>query len=238
MVDFYGRPLRWRRKMGAKRGKFGKYRVRPRRRRQLNLRTGGFLGIENKFVDFQTDSDAFALTWARMEDATFDSVSGIVQGNGESQRIGRKVTLTSIHIKYRVFANAVESQTAPQPDLVGRLVLVLDTQTNAAALTATDVMDNGQTDDLLSFRNLANTKRFRVLWDNKWKLNIGDAQFGEGAANLFAHGAVVSRVMSYNLRFKKPITVLYNATATDGTISTVVDNSLHIIGISNSTNAL
>ncbi len=225
---------------GPNRGAIVKVYRKARRHRIMrnpNVRTGGFVGIERKFVDTQTDSDAFATTWATMEDATLDSVSGIAQGNGESQRIGRVVTLQSIHIRCVVRRVTLEAQTAPIDDVIGRIALVLDTQTNAAQMTATDCMDGGQTNDVLAFRNLQNSTRFRVYWDKKWRLG-SNSQTNEGVVNSFAIGQSQTAVMYYNKRFKGGIKVKYNSTATDGTISTVADNSLHIIGVGSNAGAL
>lgn len=227
----FGGPRRARKKHVS----FSRRRRTPAFGRQ-NVRTGGFQGLEKKFVDTVVTGDAFTGNWATIEDATLDSISGIAQGNGESQRIGRKVLLHSVHIKCIVRRSTVESNATPQGDITGRLCLVLDTQTNAAQLTATDVMKTVTADEL-SFRNLQNVSRFRVLWDRKWKLSVSSSGMNEGAANLFATGAQRSAIMIFNKRFKTPIPVLYNSSATDGTISTVQDNSLHIIGVASDGNA-
>ncbi len=213
-------------------------RKRKRRRfpaKRTNVRTGGFLGLEMKFADIETNSDAFATTWATMEDATNDSVSGVAQGDGESQRDGRKYLIHSIHIRARVFKVFTESQAAPLGDIEGRICLVWDTQTNGAQLTATDVMDGGQTDDTLAFRNLQHSKRFRVLWDKSWKLSLNN-QTNEGAINLFANGTVTTPIMTFNRRFKTPIPVICSATT--AVIAAISDSSLHVIGVANDAAAL
>ncbi len=209
---------------------------RPRkRRRTTNFRTGGFLGIERKFADFETQDDAFATTWAPMEDGTILSVAGVSQGNSESQRLGRKMSILSIHVKAVVKMAAVEANVNVRTDTRGRIALVLDTQTNAAQLTATDVFDDGQTDDVLAFRDLQFTSRYKVLWDRPWILKT--QQMAQGGIDLFAHSDTFTSVMRFNKLFKKPIEVTYNSTTT-GVIAAITDNSLHIIGISNSTTAL
>ncbi len=194
---------------------------------------GGF-APELKFADFQTQDDAFSTTWAPMEDATIKSVSGVAIGDGESDRDGRKYNIHSIHIRCRVSVQNVESDTTPLGDLVGRICLVWDTQTNGAQLIATDVMDGGQTDDTLAFRNMQHTKRFRVLWDKSWK--IVRNQTNEGGINLFASGNITTVIMKYNKSFKKPIPVICQGTT--NTIDSMSDNSLHIIGNANSSTAL
>lgn len=200
-----------------------------------NARTGGFMGLEKKFADIETNNDAFSSAWATMEDPTNDSISGVAQGDGESQRDGRKYAIHSIHIRYRIHVAASESQTTPLPDLFGRLCLVLDTQTNGAQLTASDVMDVGLTDDVLAFRNLQHsTKRFRVLMDKTFMLRGNDTN--EGAANLFAQGAQSTPIVKFNWNFPTPLVV--TCSATTGVIAAITDNSLHIIGVANLATAL
>lgn len=206
-----------------------------KRRRTSNYRTGGYQGMELKFVDIETNSDAFATSWAPMEDGTALQVSGMAQGNSESERIGRKVSLVSIHIKCRVHTLSTEAQANPQPDLFGRICLVWDTQTNGAQLTASEVFDEGGTINSLAFRNLQHTSRFRVLWDKKWVL--AKPTQNEGAADKWGIQARTTGIMNYNLKFKTPIKVTYNGTTT-GVIAAVTDNSLHIIGVANNAAAL
>ncbi len=92
-------------------------------------------------------------------------------------------------------------------------------------------MLGGLTDDTLSFRNLQFTKRFRVLWDRSWKINR--KQTNEGAINLFATGNETTALMTFNRRFKTPISV--TCSGTTAVVGSITDNSLHIIGVANST---
>ncbi len=190
--------------------------------------------LEVKFADIESNSDAFATNWATMEDATNDSISGVAIGDTESSRDGRVYHIHSIHIKGRIQVASTEMVGTPQPDLFGRICLVLDTQTNGSQLTATDVMVGTGTDDVLAFRNLRHTKRFQVLWDKKWLLR--SFVTNEGAANLYAQQNQSTAIFSFNRRFKTPIKVI--CSGTDATISSLSDNSLHVIGVANSVGAL
>ncbi len=195
-----------------------------------NIRTGGFASIENKFIDVELDSSAFAVTWATMEPATEDSLSAVAQGDGESNRDGRIYHINGIFIQGHFAMPASESNNAPISDQECRIALVLDTQTNAAQLTATDVMDGGQTKDYHAFRNLQFTKRFRVLKDKKVVLNVENTN--EGAANLFANKLVVKN-FKINHTFKPPMRVICKGTT--AVIASITDNSLHLIGVGSST---
>ncbi len=195
----------------------------------VNVRTGGYIDIENKFLDLERVSDNFTTTWDTMDpdDAgTIQCLSAVAQGDGESNRDGRVYHINSLHMQGTVTVNATEQSLFPGTDLIARIVVVWDTQSNGAQLTATDVMDGGQTVDVHSFRNLQFTKRFKVLFDRKILLKIQTTN--EGVINSFATSDM-SVLWKFNHKFKKPIKVICNGTT--GVIASVTDNSLHCIGV-------
>lgn len=202
-------------------------------RRRLNFRQAGFVGIERKFADFEAQDDAFATSWAPMEDGTIKSISAVAVGNTESTRVGRVYHITSLHLRGSVETGGQEADTAPINDVMCRFVLVWDTQTNAAQLTATDVMDAGQSEDHFAFRNLQNTKRFRILMDKVITVRM-DNQTNEGAVNSFASGQRQVH-WKFNRTFKKPIKVICSGTS--AVIGSITDNSIHMIGICSTTSA-
>lgn len=197
-----------------------------------NLRTGGFLGIENKYVDYSVSAQALATAWTsgELDPATALCLNTVTQGTGQSQRDGRVQTVNAVHIKGFLQAAATESITTPPSDMLVRLALVLDTQTNAAQLAAENVFDPAANNDVDSFRNLEYTKRFQVLKDKMIRIPVAAATQNEGAANLFASGAV--RIpFKFNHVFKKPLKVRYSDSASPATIAEITDNSLHLVGV-------
>ncbi len=204
----------------------------PRKRFRTNPRIGGFLGMEKKFFDVELTNTAFTAAWTPLEPAT-TNLTAVAQGDGESNRDGRKYTIDSIHIKGYVEVALQESNVTPRGDVLFRLALVIDQQTNGAQLTATDVMDGGQTDDINSFRNLQFTKRFRVLKDKTIRMAITGVN--EGAANLFAEG---TRQIPFKMNFTFPNGLPVTMKGTTADIANVVDNSIHMIGVSTDTNGL
>lgn len=190
-----------------------------------------FSNQEVKFFDIEHVANAFSTTWNTEEPAT-TNLTAVAQGDGESNRDGRKYIMTSIHLKGFLSTIALEAQTAPLNDIICRLVLVHDTQTNGAQLTATDVMDGAQTDDVNSFRNLQFTNRFKVLWDET--IIIVRNNTNEGASNLFAAAATKSPAFKVNKSFNIP--VLMSGTGAD--IANVTDNSIHLIAVADSSAAL
>lgn len=206
------------------------------RARRANRRTGGFQDLEVKFVDYFVNDKAFTIDWAggEMDEATALSLSAVGQGDGESQRDGRKYSLHSVHVKGTIYVNQLESQAAPINDVLVRVCLVLDTQTNKQQLNAEDVMKViASGEDTKSFRNLSNSSRFKVL--RNFEGIIKRENLNEGAANLFA--SVRSDIsFDWNVKFKTPVKCL--ASATGATVAATTDNSIHVIGVADSTDAI
>lgn len=191
-----------------------------------NLRTGGFLGKEMKFIMSETTADAFSTVWATMENATKLCLNGAAQGVGEQARIGRKQFIHSVHVKGFIKTTVAQSKSEPIDAELYRVVLVLDTQTNAAQMTASDVFDISQNNDVLSYRNLQQTHRFKVLWDKTFQITPNNTN--EGAVGKFAAGVHI-RTFKINKVFKTPLVVMYKDAS--ATVASITDNSLHIIGI-------
>ncbi len=197
-------------------------------RRRRNLRVGGFLGMEKKFVDCAAAAVSVGTAWVIVPPSTgiIGCLSAPAQGDGEEQRDGRKVQLASIHLKGAWVSDAIESAPGPIPDTSARLCLVWDTQTNATAMVGTDVMDAGSIVDVHSFRNLSNSQRFVVLHDEIFTLRRQTNN--EGGINLFASDALRCD-WEINKTFKVPIDVNHNGTTAN--VSTVQDNSLSLIAV-------
>lgn len=212
----------------------------PVARRRPNARTGGYVGLEKKFID-QSFTGNFSSTWAGGElDPTGSSVltlGAAAIGDGPSDRDGRQVKIHSIYIKGVLTYAAQESLTAPPDDQIVRVALVLDRQTNKAQLNAEDVFGTiGAGLDVYSVRNLEYVKRFKILKDKTWRMPVSTAVVNEGAVNQFAMGQVsIPFKLAYT--FRTPITVEYASAGTTGVIASIVDNSFHLIGTASSTTA-
>lgn len=200
----------------------------------LNARTGGFLGIETKFIDYTFSAGVVAtLTGAEMDppgagaQTTPGSISAIAQGDGESNRDGRKCTLTSLHIKGDLRIGPAAGATLQSASIV-RVAVVWDTQTNAKQLNAEDVF-LAATHIEHSFRNLQFSKRFKILKDATFVLNTL-AGAGDGAANDSA-----DVIKNFKWNFKLNIPVIHKSTT--AVVASITDNSLHVIAFSNNTAA-
>ncbi len=179
-------------------------------------RTGGYYGRfagpsgELKFFDTDLD-DAVVVVGMAIYNLTI-----VPEGNGESDRIGRKMTIKRIHIRGNVSIAANATMANSSDTVIG--MLVQDTQTNGAQYTAADLLD---TDSFKSFRNLANSKRFKILHKVIFDLKVGGAA-PSGAALL--HG---EDVISINVNKNVSIPIEYDNSANTGVITSVRTNNLY-----------
>lgn len=84
-------------------------------------------------------------------------LNGVDDGATSTQRIGRRITMTSLEIRWNGSFAATSAGSTPL-----RLCVVYDKQSNALAPTATDVF---QIDAISSMMNLGNSRRFKVIVD-------------------------------------------------------------------------
>ncbi|MDG0902781.1 hypothetical protein P6U18_22775 [Pseudomonas sp. L01] len=85
-------------------------------------------------------------------------LNGVDDGATSLTRVGRKIVITSLAWRWQ---GSVGPTTTGASGL--RLLIVRDSQTNAAAPLATDIL---QVDAIHSMMNLDNSKRFKVLVDH------------------------------------------------------------------------
>lgn len=197
--------------------------------RARNMRIGGFLGLENKFYDTSVLNRAIDQAFGTGNDVsdptTLLTISAPSQGDGESQRDGRKFSVMSAYVK-----GIAEVVTAGATNTSQVLVaLVQDTQTNGAQLNGGNVFVNpsGDTDTVCSpFRNLQYSKRFRVLSTRILTLSPKQAFDGTSTTSDFPQ-----KTFSMYHKFKTPMTV--TTTGTTAGVSVVEDNSLHVIAVAN-----
>ncbi len=201
---------KWKRQATAKRRTRTAYRS-PKGRMQTSGYYGRFTtGGERKFHDVD-----LALTPVTALLA-INNTGVIVQGNSESERIGRKITLRSINIRGALKLNAATTAASSANEF--RIMIVQDTQTNGAIFAATQLLE---TDTIESFRNLANSSRFKVLKTKEISLNAGGAA-PSGAALVFGEA---HRRFTMNIPCAIPIE--YDNSSTDGAITSVRSNNIY-----------
>lgn len=224
--------------MAFKRSRIAKGKQVTKRRRvkgsysqRSNVRTGGYLGIENKFIDYTVSGSTIAdtNTGAEQDPATANSISAIAQGDGESNRDGRKALINSVLIRGSVLLQGLGSVSTVQEPVVVRVALVLDQQTNGAQLDSEDVFLPA-TNVEHAFRNLQFTRRFRVLRDKTFVLNP-QAAAGTGSVN--DTSPVITAFNWFIGNLKIPVTF----TDTTAVVANIMDNSLHVIAFTSSISA-
>jgi hypothetical protein len=191
-------------------------------KRSSNRRTGGFLGIEYKFYDTSRAGIAVPVqaSWAgcELDPTTVNCISAPAEGNGQSDRDGRKIKLTGCHVSGTISCVGATVSTDISPTVV--VALVLDTQTNGAQLNSEDVYINpSATANTIPcpLRNLEYSKRFKVLG---YKVISMPTITG---ANTTQFGVSVP----WRIDCKLNLPVQFNNTTAG--VASVTDNSLHIV---------
>jgi hypothetical protein len=208
-----------------------KKKMRNTQKQSQNKRTGGYIGIEKKFQDYNytelitneiTDAAAIADPTPRTS-----PLNGIAQGDQENERIGRVTYLKSIHIKGRIlFAASFTGAVAPLSHKV-RLILVLDKQANGATISAASVLSNrtGTSLDCEAHYNPENVSRFKIL---------RDVTLDEGVNAGFYDGTQLGKTsttksFSLNYYFKKPLKVVHAGNV--ATYASIATNQIHLIAL-------
>jgi len=212
-----------------------------RSRRPLNMRTGGWIGLERKFLDSGINN-ALVTTSGTGSGQEFDPavmlcLNAPLLGDGQSNREGRQIALDSITIKGIISMTGEPSLTYSIAPVI-TVMLVLDTQTNGAQLNSEDVIEvpfastvNGGR----AFQDLQYEQRFKILKSVMIKVPALPQVYNASAASIWNPGQHLPFTITKNL---KGLKTNFTLTGTDGTISTIADNSLHVIATcSNDTNA-
>jgi len=126
---------------------------------QMALRTGGWAnpssGGELKFADLNTGQ---GVTFGVDTFGAAILLNGIAQGTTASTRVGRKLTIKSLLLKYTWNRGAASTGGSPL-----RILVVYDRQTNATAPAITDIL---VVDEFTSPNNLSNRDRFITIFDH------------------------------------------------------------------------
>lgn len=210
--------------------------IRKYRGLALNTRTAGFLGVEHKFYD--TAYPDFAIT------TTTDCSGGVVNpsatslmttpavGDSEQNRDGRKIVIESIHVKGNISRDTAQSTGVLSPGRVF-LALVLDTQTNAAAMLSQDCFKALQATTNAAVdchRNLLFGSRFKVLKILKWTPNL--TNYGWNGTTVNING--IQKTFEFHVKFPRGLHVNFNA-GTTASVASVIDNSIHMVAFATST---
>lgn len=146
------------------------------------------------------------------------SINLIPQGVTEITRVGRKCTLKKISWNIRIITIAGSSEASSD---VVRFILFQDKQCNGATAAVLDILE---TADFLSFRNLSNTGRFRILWDKFVQMNHTAAGGNGTAIETVEHAQF--------LTYHKDVNIPLEFDATTGAITEIRSNNIGVLMIS------
>ncbi len=96
-------------------------------------------------------------------------------GSNEQERIGRKCTITKVYGRLTFISIDKSSASDISTGAIAnhetiRVIVFWDKQCNGQAPANTDLLE---TNNIHSYRNLANSKRFKFLYDKTWVFNTG-----------------------------------------------------------------
>lgn len=187
----------------------------PAKYRGLNRFSGG-MTQELKFFDNAVNFTADVTN----EIPATGQLCTIAQGDGQSNREGRKIIIKSITCKGRL--NQTPGAAATSADIF-YMWLVQDTQCNGAAATVanddTGIFTAAGADASVAVRCLANGERFKIL--KKWAIPIS-AQAGVTTA----YNTMAKNIDYYT---KCHIPIEYDASATTGALTTIRSNNIFLV---------
>ncbi len=195
-----------------------------------NPRTGGYTGIELKFLDTALAANALTAptdSTGGEQNPSLGStgcISAMAQGDGESQRDGRRVVLKSVNIKGVIRCDPQINQTAGDTSTECIVALVWDSQSNGVTLNSENVFANPSATSQgapLVFRNLQFQERFKVLATKH--ITFSQPNMVWDGTNIEQGGT--QRSFSFYKSLNLPVT----HTGTTANISAVSDNSLHVV---------
>lgn len=177
-------------------------------------------GVEKKFFDGEKTIVTVAGDAGTLLN---ESLNLIQEGTTPSERIGRKCTITNILIRGQVLVTGTTT-AANMHDTV-RILVVLDRQTNGAALTnVDDILTNGSSlHGTFMFNDLTVVRRFKILWDKTITMN----QSGAGL-NATDTWPTLHRDFHYYKKVKIP---LYFDLAA-ATIANIESNNIVVLAVS------
>lgn len=198
-----------------------------------NRRTGGFNGIEHKFLDCAWNGTSITISTdgagGEMEpnSGCTGALSVPSQGVGEQQRDGRAYTIKSVWCS-GALAITKQSDSADVVDDHGCFfALVLDTQANAATIVSENVFinpsDNGIAMLPTPMRNLQYSKRYRILASQYVKPQ-GAYSMTDGASTA---SLISQQGPTFNLSWRGNIRCDTKNTTAD--VASATDNAIHLI---------
>ncbi len=189
-------------------------------------RTSGYygrynkIGSELKFKDSTLNDATIATTGTVQVSAVL-----IAQGTKENERLGRKCVVRSLYATFDIcIALQVGGINGTKGDSV-RIMIMLDKQANGAVPAVLDILETAQ---FMSYRNLANSLRFRTLSDKMYTLQRHATENGDVSGQA-VDNLETTRIVKISIP-KLNIPLEFNATT--GAITEIRSNNIIFLYIS------
>ncbi len=179
---------------------------------------------ELKFFDLSL-AQATTASWAVHQ----QNICLPTAGTGNQNRLGSKITVRSINCRAFLSINAAESQTTPNPMIMTRVFVGLNV--GGGTVTNTFVFDTGATSQVMAYRNIDHTEDHLMIKD--WTMIAKPQDMNEGAANLFANGTTISKLVKWNKTYPKGLNMKF-VTGAD----TFARNAIFVMSASTATGAV
>lgn len=154
------------------------------------------------------------------------SVNLIPQGADQTERIGRRITITALEWKYRMSYQAQDDLAFTGKGDTMRLILFQDKQCNGTEVVLSDVVDSdeGVGELMNQFYRIPNEQRFNILMDETHDLHQHTMTTDNLSNYSFAE-------LTISKCFKKKLNLIieYDDSFDDGRIETITSNNIGII---------
>lgn len=192
---------------------------------------GPYAKIEKKFHDLDINITSMGATGEAFvsngPNASTQTIVDIAQNTTESGRIGRKCTITNVHLRMNfefIVASSTNSMAqARNAHETVRIIIYWDKQCNGVPATASDLLE-GTTPVYNNYRNLANVKRFVFLHDKIYAWNASAMAAG---GDTVTPSERIIKDYQINISLKMFIPIEYSGTS--GNISEIRSNNVGIL---------
>jgi len=176
---------------------------------------------ELKFKDFSVSSITVPNTAAGA--LNYTTWNSIANGTGESERIGRKVTLRYIQVTGDISLNeSIDPNTTAD---VVRFIILVDKQTNGVSVTLTELLQTVALGEAVNAPYLLeNSSRFKILTDRRIPINA----MAGGISTVNAQSGEVIKTFSFQSLCDIPL----EFDNVDGAFTGIKSNSLHMYFVS------
>lgn len=188
--------------------------------------------MELKFYDLARNAIAPGnngnMSGGSIDATTIKCLNAMAEGNTQSGRIGRKITMKNVQVRGTIKWKSTEALTTPNIYAPVYVAIILDTQNNNKTdLESEDVFTNpGLSTQCITnpLRNLQYSTRYKVLKYQRFT-NKSDNSVIDGTTDIYSSaGFELPFTLFADLN---NLNVLYNATTP--AITDIVDNALHLV---------